>query len=163
MLDPKRTADFGGWATLEGARELVRDWPRHTARAIARPGLLEDEREWADTVCRHAYRVTRCAVALDELPAGVSESRPLTWLDVLLKRGRELGITTLVATQRPRRVPLDVIAQAEHVFAFDLNQAADVRFMAETIGAYDHPRTRHGFWYWTPDMPAAVECSPLRL
>lgn len=158
LLDPKRTADFGGWAHVEGAHALARDWPRHVARAIARPALLEDERAWADDVCRHVYRVTRCAAGLDELPAGVSESRPLVWLDVLLKRGRELGITTLVATQRPRRVPLDVIAQAQHVFAFDVNAPADVAYLRDTLGAYDHPRDPHGFWYWRPGLTAAIEC-----
>lgn len=163
LLDPKRTADFGGWAHLEGARDFGRDWPRHHPRAIARPGLLEDERTWADAVCRRIYTVGRCAAGLDELPAGVSESRPLVWLDVLLKRGRELGITTYVATQRPRRIPLDVIAQAEHVFVFDLNNPSDVAFMADTLGAYDHPRTPHGFWYWRPGLTGARECRPLIL
>lgn len=162
MLDPKRTADFGGWATIEGARELVRDWPRHHPRAIARPGLLEDERAWADDVCRHAYRVTRCAVGLDELPAGVSAGRPLVWHDVLLKRGRELGITTYTASQRPRTIPMDVIAQAQHVFVFDLNQPADVDYMRSLLGAYDHPRAAHGFWYWRPDLlTPSIECRPL--
>lgn len=163
LLDPKRTADFGGWAHVEGAQDFARDWPRHHPRAIARPALLEDERRWADAVCRRIYWAGRCAAGLDEMPAGVTEARPLTWLDVLLKRGRELEITTYVASQRPRRIPMDVIAQAEHVFAFDLNVPADVAYMAELMPGYDHPRTDHGFWYWRPGLTRAGECRPLVL
>lgn len=162
LLDPKRTADFGGWAVIEGADELRRQWPRHVARAIVRPALLEDERAWADAVLRHAYTVTRCGVGLDEIPAGVTESKPLQWLHVILTRGRELGITTLVATQRPRRIPLPVLTEAEHVIAFDLIDTDDQDFMRRMIGAYDRPRRRHGFWYFDAGgLTPAGECAPL--
>jgi len=143
LLDPKRRADFGGWA------------------------ILEPEREWMDGLCRLAYYAGSCVLAADELAGIATESRPLPWLNVCLTRGRDPGpqgpITTIVASQRPRRIPVSVISEADHVIAFDLNSPADRKFMAELIGAYERPRIEHGFWYWTPDMEAAVECEPIVL
>lgn len=146
---------------IEGEHDALRDWPRHHERAIVRPAVLEDEREWADRLCRHAYYVERCAVALDELPAGTDANRPLQWLGVLLRRGREAGITTYVATQRPMDIPLTILSEAEHVFVFDLNLEGDRRRIREVIGDYPEPAHRHGFAYWRPDLAAAVACDPI--
>lgn len=146
---------------MEGEREGRRQWPAKVARAIVRPALLEDERAWADALCRHAYYVERCAVALDELPAGTDANRPLEWLGVLLRRGREAGITTYVATQRPLDIPLTILTEAEHVFVFDLNLEGDRRRVREVMGSYPPPARRHGFAYWRPDMTAAIACDPL--
>lgn len=161
FLDPKRRNDFGGWAVIEGGHAARRDWPRHVDRAIARPDLLEDEREWADALCRQAYYVERCAVALDELPAGTDANRPLTWLGVLLRRGREAQITTFVATQRPMDIPVTILSEAMHVFVFDLNLEGDRKRVREVIGDYPIPRRPHAFAYWSPELPAAIACDPI--
>lgn len=169
FLDPKRNTDFGGWATLEGTHELEREWPRHVERAIARPGLAETaggkEPAWMDAGCRLAYRAGSCTVAVDELAGIATASRPVPGLEVLLRRGRDPGpqgpITTIVATQRPRAIPLTVLSEADHVFLFDLNQPADRAFVAELVGAYERPRIPHGFWYWRPELERAVECEPI--
>lgn len=167
FLDPKRRNAFDGWAMIDGQRAAERRWPREFARLIARPGMLESEREWMDALCRRAYYTGSCAVAVDELAGIATESRPLPYLDELLRRGRDPGpqgpITTLVATQRPRRIPLAVLSEAEHLFVFDLNVPDDRAFMRELVGAYEPPRLRHGFWYWRPDLDAAVECQPIAL
>lgn len=161
FLDPKRRNDFGGWAIVEGEHDARRDWPRHVERAIVRPGLTEDESAWADTLCRHAYYVERCAVALDELPAGTDANRPLQWLGVLLRRGREAGITTYVATQRPMDIPLTILSEAAHLFVFDLNLEGDRRRVRGVIGDYPAPASEHGFAYWSPDLVTAVACDPI--
>jgi hypothetical protein len=161
MLDPKRRADFGGWAIVEGAEQLRRAWPRDTQRAIARPALLEPEPAWLDACCRHAYYVGATAVGVDELAGIATASRPVRWLDVLLTRGRESGITTYVCSQRPQRIPSTVLSEAEHVFVFALNLAADRDRVAEVIGPYPEPSRRHGFVYWRPGLTAGVETLPI--
>lgn len=168
FLDPKRRNDFGGWAIAEGGRDAARDWPRHHERIIARPGLLELEPPWADELCRRAYYTGSCAVAVDEVAGLGTEARPLQWLDMLARRGRDPGpqgpITTYVGTQRPRRIPLALLSEADVLLVFDLNLEADRDHVRGIIGAYDRPRHPHGFWYWTPELPdGAVECAPLEL
>lgn len=167
MLDPKRRADYGGWAIVEGQHAGVRQWPRDHDRMIARPAMLEDERAWADALCRTAYYSGSCAVGVDETAGIATETKPLPHLEMLLRRGRDPGpqgpITTFVATQRPRRVPVSMISEADVALVFDLNMPADRGFVRDVIGAYERPSLPHGFWYWTPDLEAAVECEPLEL
>lgn len=161
FLDPKRRNDFGGWALVEGERDARREWPRHTERIIARPALLERERDWSELLCRHAYYVAGCTVALDELPQGTTANIGLPWLETLLRRGREALITTYVATQRPKDIPLEILSEAEHVFAFALNLRADRDRVREVIGDYQEPSIEHGFVYWQPGLTRAVDCLPL--
>lgn len=168
LLDPKRRADFAGAAIVEGAAQGAREWPRRHERAILRPGLLEDEAAWGDQLCRVAYYTGSCALALDELPAGVTSEKPSAWLNTCLSRGRDPGpqgpITTIVATQRPQTIPVRILSEADHVLAFDLNMPADRSHVRSIVGRYERPRVEHGFWYWRPDLPdGAIECAPLHL
>lgn len=128
---------------------------------IGRPAILEDAAAWLDACCRRAYQVGSCALAIDELAGIVNASSPPPWLDTVQTRGRESGITTVIVSQRPRRIPLTILSEAEHVFAFDLNVPDDRRFLAELFGDFWAPASRHGFLYWRPDMAAPVECSPI--
>lgn len=168
LLDPKRRNDLLGAAIVEGAHQGAREWPRRHERAILRPALLEDEHAWCDALCRIAYHAGSCALAVDELPEDVSAERPVPWLTMCLRRGRDPGpqgpVTTIVATQRPQRIPVTILSEASHVLAFDLNMPADQGLVRRVIGRYERPRVEHGFWYWAPDLPdGAIECAPLSL
>lgn len=167
LLDPKRRADFGGWAIVEGARDLRRDWPRHHARVIARPSLADTERDWLDACATLAYYGGSLALGVDELAGIVTEQRSVRGLDICLQRGRDPGpqgpVTTIVASQRPKRIPVNVLTEADHLFAFDLNHPDDRKLIADVTGHYDRPRVRHGFWYWSPELDGPIECAPLAI
>ena len=168
LLDPKRRNDLLGAAVVEGAHQGALEWPRRVDRAILRPALLEDEHAWCDSLCRLAYHAGSCALAVDELPEDVTAERPVQWLTMCLRRGRDPGpqgpVTTIVATQRPQRIPVTILSEASHVLVFDLNMPADRSLIRSVIGRYERPRVEHGFWYWAPDMPdGAIECAPLRV
>lgn len=126
---------------------------------------MEDAREWLNHCCRRAYQVGSCALAVDELAGIASASDPPVWLDVIQSRGRDPGpqgpITAYIASQRPRRIPLTVISEAEHVFCFDLNVPADRAYMADIFGAWWKPASKHGYLYWRPDLGAPIECAPI--
>lgn len=166
FLDPKRRAEFGGWAIAEGGHAAARDWPRNTDRLIARPGPLEPEPAWADALCRRAYYAGSCAVALDEVAGVATATRPLPGLTLLSTRGRDPGpqgpITLYAATQRPRHIPLTLLSEADVLLVFDLNLQADRDHVAGVIGDYGRPSQRYGFWYWTPELERAIECEPIR-
>lgn len=160
-LDPKRRLYVPGWEPLEGTKAIVRGWPTGWPRVIGRPGLLEDPTDWLNTCCRRAYQVENCVVAVDELAGIANASSPPVWLDVLQTRGRELGITTVICSQRPRRIPVTVLSEASHVFVFGLNTPADRDYVADTIGDYWAPTSKHGYLYWRPDMASPIECAPI--
>lgn len=160
-LDPKRRLYLPGWEPLEGATAAVTGWPTGWPRVIARPGLAEDTRAWLDAVCRRAYQVGSAVVAVDELAGIASAANPPVWLDVLQTRGRESALTTVIATQRPRRIPLTVISEAEHVFSFDVSHPTDRAFLADVFGDWWQPAHRHGSLYWRPDLAGPIELAPL--
>lgn len=165
FLDPKRRNDFGGWAIAEGGHAAARDWPRHHERLIARPGVLEPEPAWADALLRHAYYAGSCAVAVDEVVGLATETKPLPGLTLLSTRGRDPGpqgpITLYVATQRPRRVPVTLLSEADVLLIFDLNLASDREYVGDITGVAERPSIPHGFWYWTPELERAIECEPV--
>lgn len=163
MLDAKRRLVIRGFETLEGYRSIIHGWPSGFARVIARPTLLEPEPAWCDALMHRVYQVQACAVAVDELAGLASEDQSGGWLNVVQQRGRELGITSIFGTQRPRRIPVTVLSEADHVLAFGLTYPADRRFMAEMLGAYWTPADEHGFLYWRPGMTEPAESEPLEV
>jgi hypothetical protein len=70
-----------------------------------------------------------------------------------LTRGRSLGVTTLVATQRPRWVTRFAFTEATHFFVFYLQDVEDKKRVAEftAIKAEDFDNLRKfEFFYWAP-------------
>jgi hypothetical protein len=127
--------------------------------------MLEDARTWLEACCRRAYQVAACAVLVDELAGIITASSPGVWFETLLTRGRDTErgpITTFVCTQRPRRIPLTVLSEAEHVFVFDLNTRQDRDYIADVIGEFWRPRTAHAALYWRPELDGPVELLPIR-
>lgn len=163
-LDPKRRLYLPGWQALEGIAAIGAGWPSGWPRVIGRPALMEDDRTWLDACCRRAYQVAACAVLVDELAGLATASDPPEWLNRLLTRGRDTErgpITTFVCTQRPRRIPLTVISEAEHVFVFELNLRSDRAYVAEVIGDIWKPQFEHSALYWRPELDRPVELLPI--
>ena len=91
----------------------------------------------------------------------VSANQGAPGLEACLGQGREIGITGIVCTQRPTRVPPAIMSEADHVFVFTLNRRDDRDTVSETIGDYSGPAVWHGFVYWHGDLTQAVDCRPL--
>lgn len=120
---------------------------------------------WLEACFRRAYQVGSTVLAVDELAGLADASNPPVWLDTVQQRGRDPGpqgpITTVIVSQRPRRIPVTVISEAEHVFVFGVSHPADRAFLADLLGGYWTPGHRHGFLYWRPDLEGPVECDPV--
>jgi hypothetical protein len=113
-------------------------------------------------LARHVYYTGECAFAIDEILGIATDSRPLKWVDTCQTEGRELGITMIVATQRPARIPLVLVSEADAFLVFYLALEKDRDRLAEIIGPYTNPgyRTFRPVYY-AHGLTAAVECAPL--
>lgn len=161
LADPKGRAAFPGVPVAYGIAELRRLWPA-LPRVIARPAPGEDRRAWLDAVARLVYYTGECAFAIDEILGIATDARPLRWVDTCETEGRELGITMIVATQRPHRIPLVLISEADAFLVFHLALEKDRERIAEVIGPYRDPGKRtFRPVYYGPTLTAAVECAPL--
>lgn len=160
LLDPKGRATLDDWPIVYGSAEFLKAWPA-SPRIILRPGPGEDRRKWLDASCWHVFRHGETALNLDDTMGVVSANQSAPGLDACLGQGREIGITGIVCTQRPSKIPPAIISEADHFFVFVLNRRDDREAAAETIGDYGQPSVKYAFVYWNETLTGAVDCRPL--
>lgn len=160
LVDPKGRATLDDWPIVYGSEAFVASWPG-SPRIIVRLGAGEDRRKWLDAIAWHVFRHGETALNLDDTMGVVSANQGAPGLEACLGQGREIGITGIVCTQRPTRVPPAIMSEADHVFVFTLNRRDDRDTVSETIGDYSGPAVWHGFVYWHGDLTQAVDCRPL--
>jgi hypothetical protein len=89
---------------------------------------------------------------IDEATALQGGVNPSWNLQACLARGREHGVSTVIATQRPKRVPLILFSESEHFFIFRLNLIEDRLRVYELTGIDPVEQTsleNHEFFYYS--------------
>jgi len=88
---------------------------------------------------------------IDEASALRGGTNPSYHLQACLCRGRERGIGVLTGTQRPARVPLILMSEAEHFYIFRLNMLVDRQRVWEMTGISVDEQTdlsQYEFYYY---------------
>lgn len=121
-------------------------------RLIYRPNYRESLDPYAqDAFFQWIYERRWTRVYVDEAYALLGGSSPSFHLQACLSRGRERGISTIVATQRPKRIPLITLSEAEHFYIFRLNLLEDRIRVYELTGVDPMEQTtleRFEFFYY---------------
>lgn len=175
VLDPKRTftlpeSFFPGYpaVTLDGetgavsgdpendqvadAREYVAGW-QGPGPLVYRPSVDEtadpDELDWF-----YFWVLDRgnTLLYIDETAMAAKKTVAPRGLMACIQLGRERGVATWCATQRPVNIPIICISESEHMFVFRLRHPDDRARMAD----YSDPRVAkpfparfaNGFWYY---------------
>ncbi len=146
-LDPKGMLEWDGYEVHERLSALTK---AKRPRLIYRPVYeeLADE-ETIDTFFEFVYERRNCVLYVDEIYA-VAQGDSYPWFfGACLTRGRERGISTYVATQRPSRVPQVMLSESEHVFVFNLKLPQDRERIADITGMDDGQfrLPAHEFYY----------------
>lgn len=81
------------------------------------PFLAEDQRTQED-LFYWVYERKYTRFYLDEATTVVYGVRVPRGLLALINRGRERGVSTLTATQRPSGVPMNILSESEHYYVF---------------------------------------------
>jgi hypothetical protein len=128
-------------------------------------------RAQAEAVAEAAFLHRNTLYAIDDA-MGVLESSPPFWIGRILTEGRALGVGFLGIPQRPHRVPLTMISEAQHVVSFYLALAADVARMCEVnpgfeaahdLATADPEKGIGGEFLWHVQGAKTVQrCAPLR-
>lgn len=104
-------------------------------RLIYRPSFIESiSPEAQDDFFQWVYNRHYTRLYIDEAYALLGGSNPSFHLQACLSRGRERGISTLIATQRPKRIPLIAMSESEHIYVFRLNLNDDRQRTEELTG-----------------------------
>jgi len=119
-----------------------------------------------DDTCRLVYEKGNHHLIGDELKsvyhgAGLTEHHNL-----IMTNGRDKGVGMTSTTQRPKRIPIEAISEAEHVLAFKLKTKTDRDRMGEVIGeTAEELRSLDPYWYiYDHDRLDEPEvCTPLDL
>lgn len=152
VLDPKRTFTLPeSWqAVTTDDMETVLE---HTGPKpiIYRPGAeILDDPESVEWWFWWVYNRGHTLAYIDEAMMVTKESRPLRGYAACIQLGREKGIGVWSATQRPARVPIVLLSESEHMFAFRLRHPQDLARVADYSSPeiMSQPASGHGFWYW---------------
>lgn len=103
-------------------------------RVIYRPPI-EEERDYQaqDAFFEWIYDRWFTRLYVDEAYSILGGTTPSQYLQACLSRGRERGISTVISTQRPARIPVITMSESEHIFVFRLNAKNDRERAGELI------------------------------
>lgn len=152
VIDPKSTMGEGkrngeplpGFKMCRTPEELGAAGKKHD-KLQYRPS--PEHRDWLeyDRVYQWIYDRGETMVYTDELFDTHNRNIAPPYLRACITSGRELGISMLSATQRPRGIDRRLLTEAEHFYVFQLRDEDDQRFLRSRMG-----KTRlrpFAFWY----------------
>lgn len=134
-----------------------------------------DRAAYFNEICRRARIAANCKVYIDEVLDVLGSSfNPEYHLRSLFSKGREPitngkgeitsgNIGVVASTQRPARIPLIMMTEAENFFCFRLQYPDDRKAMAGLFGMSDLPmiEDEHGFYYKNKSMKEPVYVAEL--
>lgn len=136
-------------------------------------GLVYVPKEQTDDVfnelCRVCYEAGNNQLIVDEtkgIYSRVGNASLLPFHDRLMVEGRDLGVGITHVTQRPKRVPMECVSEAEHIFAFRLNLKDDRDRLKEVMGEAAFrlkDLQKYHYLYMAEDWNEPKACKPVEL
>lgn len=134
VYDAKISDSIGKWNHTY-YYELDRLYQAGEKRLIYRPDIYEaQDANLQDEFFQWIYDRKHTRLYIDEAYALLGGQNPSFHLQACLSRGRERGISTIVSTQRPKRIPLITLSESEHIYVFRLNLHEDRIRIKEITG-----------------------------
>lgn len=151
VLDPKRTFTLPKtWEHSVYTNLSAVTAHRGPSTAIYRP-TVDEVNDLCNGFFFWAFERRNTFVYVDEAMSVTNGSRIGKGYQTCIQLGRERGIATWSATQRPANIPLVLLTESEHYFVFRLRADADRQRMSEYSGykqLLNPPRDEHGFFYY---------------
>jgi len=150
--DPKVSDNISQWVSHEFHTDMDALQHSKSRRLIFRPDIYESlDPRLQDEFFLWVYESKHRRVYIDEAYALLGGTNPSFHLQAILSRGRERGISALIATQRPRRIPILLLSESEHFYVFRLNHQSDRAVVREITGIDEDEQARlknYQFFYY---------------
>lgn len=154
IIDPKGSWNIPSYGILWHGPK----YPIEGSYVVYRPEWGTDPAEEIDTICEMIYENGKaghgCALYVDELIPllGRDTINGPRNLKFLYTQGRQLGITTLLGTQRPSSVPMYTMTESEYLYCFELRNIKDRARMGDFFGdEFRQPLPRYWFRFYTEE------------
>ena len=152
VYDAKISESISGWTNHTFIDDFADLAESDARRIVYRPNYIEavDARA-QDEFFEWVYLRQHTRLFVDEAYAITGGTNPSFHFQACLTRGRERGISTIVATQRPSRIPLVTLSEAEHFYIFRLQLLKDRQRVEELTGITAEAQTelkRFEFFYF---------------
>lgn len=130
VVDPKGMIEWPDWMIVEKPGQVSRALLKHKHIVFKPPS------SWSfsdyDNFFKWVYDIRNVILYIDEVYAVASETtKPSSWLGAIATRGRQLNIGLWCSTQRPARVPIFLLSEADHFFMFHLKLPNDIERVYE--------------------------------
>jgi hypothetical protein len=112
------------------------------------PELLMDSGAY-DAIFRAVWERKNTRLYVDEVYRVLRGMQATPYYNALITQGRGLGISVIQSSQRPARIPVELLSESEHYIMFELRWEDDVDRMASLMGeAVEEPlTTEYSFYY----------------
>lgn len=156
VCDPKRRIQWTGYTIHQTLKSLTQ---AKGDKLIYRPSH-DAIREWDSTddevqrFFEWVYRRGNTTLYVDESYMVTRGEELPRFYHAALTQGRELGVETWSATQRPMNVPQVIMSESEHVYAFRLRMPQDRAKVERICGIPDsllEDIPKHRFYYARQD------------
>lgn len=136
----------------EFAAEIVplRSSPKFELIYRFEPGASDDEEAAFDQALRVLYEFRDVQVVVEEVQNFATPHFLPYWLRQCLLTGRHRGLSLLFTTQRPGELHKTILSQCAHIFAGQLHDLNDLRYVGSFLGCA-HERLTHlapHFFLW---------------
>jgi len=135
VYDAKISDSISEWKNHRFIDDFAELAEAQERRIIYRPNYIEAVDAVAqDEFFEWVYLRKNTRLFVDEAYAITGGTNPSFHFQACLTRGRERGISTIIATQRPSRIPLITLSEAEHFYIFRLQLLKDRQRVEELTG-----------------------------
>lgn len=139
VCDPKRRINWPGYRLVTSLKALAKLDTKRDRRVVYRPDFaaVKDWDHGDDEIQRFfewVYRRGNTTLYVDEAYLVTRGEEMPDFYHACLAQGRELGIETWTATQRPMNVPQVIMSEAEHAYIFRLKMPQDRRKVEAMTG-----------------------------
>lgn len=133
--DPKISDNISTWQAHEFHSDMYELQTAKARRLVYRPDIHESaDAALQDEFFFWVYENKHRRVYVDEAYALLGGTRPSFYLQAILSRGRERGVSAVISTQRPARIPVLLLSESEHFYVFRLNHPFDRARVYEITG-----------------------------
>lgn len=132
VYDTKGQIDWENYTLVSSFNELK----KCKAKNILYKPQLQDwyNEEPADDFFNWVYHRGDTTLYIDEVATACYDGRIPFWLHGIMSRGRELGVSFIGSTQRPKRIPISLLSESERMAIFRLKVFEDAKRISQTIG-----------------------------